>query len=41
MQLVNRAQFLNITYLFLLSGAAAVPVFESVIVHLTTMYTSL
>ena len=37
MQLVNRAQFLNITFLSLLSGAAAVTVFGTVIVLLTSM----
>ena len=41
MQSVNRAQFLNITSLFLLLGAAAVPMFGIVIVPLTSIYTSL
>ena len=34
MQLVNEAQFLNITFLFLLFGAAAVPLFGNVIAPL-------
>ena len=34
MQSVNRAQFFNITFLLLLFGAAAVPVFGTVIVSL-------
>ena len=34
MQLVKRAQFLNIPFLFLLFGVAAVPVFEMVVVPL-------
>ena len=38
MQLVNGAQFLNITFLFLLFGAAAVPLFGIAIVPLTCMY---
>ena len=33
-QLINRAQFLNITFLFLLFVGAAVPVFGTVIVPL-------
>ena len=35
MQLVNRAQFVNITFLFLLFGVAAVPVFATAIGPLT------
>ena len=38
MQSVNRAQFLNITFLFLLLGAAVYVVFGTVIVPLTSMY---
>ena len=41
MQLVHGAQFLNITILFLLFGAAAVPVLLTVIVPLTSMHASL
>ena len=41
MQLVNGAQFLNITFVFLLFGTAAAPVFWTVIVPLTCMYASL
>ena len=41
MQVINGAQFLNITFLFLLFGDAAVPVFVTVIVPLTCMYASL
>ena len=41
MQLVNGARFLNITFLSLSLGTAAVPVFETVIVTLTSMYASL
>ena len=41
MQSMNCAQFLNTTSLFLLFGAAAVPVFGTVIVPLTAMYSSL
>ena len=37
MQSVNGAQFSNITFLFLLFGVAAVPVFKIVIVPLTCM----
>ena len=37
MQLVNGAQFLNITFLFLLFGAAAVPMLFTYIVPLTSM----
>ena len=38
MQSVNGAQFLNITFLFLLLGAAVVPVFSTVIVPLNSSY---
>ena len=38
MQSVNGAQFLNITFLFLLFGAADVPVFRILRVPLTCMY---
>ena len=41
MQLVNGAKILNITFLFLLFGAAAVPVLLTVIVPLTSIYKSL
>ena len=41
MQLVNGAQVLNITFLFQLFGAAAVPMFGIVIVPLTCMCASL
>ena len=41
MKLVNGAQFLNITFLSALFGAAAVPVFATVIVPLTSTYESL
>ena len=41
MQLIKGSQFLNITFLLLLYGAAAVPVFGTVKVPLTYMYTSL
>ena len=41
MQLINGAQYLSITFLFLLFGAAAVPVFGTVIVPLTCMYASI
>ena len=41
MQSINGAQFLNVTFLFLLPWAAVVPVFEIVIVPLTCMYGSL
>ena len=41
MQLVNGPQFLNITFSFLLVGAAAVPVLLTVIFHLTSIYASL
>ena len=37
MQSVNRAQFLNITFLFLLLGATALPIFVTAIVPLTRM----
>ena len=40
-QLVNGAQFLNITFLFRLFGDAVVPVFSTVIVPLTCMYAAL
>ena len=40
MQLVDIDQFLNITFLFLLFGAAPVPVLLTVIVPLTNMYES-
>ena len=38
MQLIDGAQFLRITFLFILSGASAVPVFGTVIVPLTCMH---
>ena len=38
MQLIDGAQFLHITFLFILSGASAVPVFGTVIVPLTCMH---
>ena len=41
MQLVKGARFLNITFLSVSLGTAAVPVFETVIVTLTSMYASL
>ena len=41
MQSVNQAQLLNITFLFILLGATALPVFVIVIVPLTSMYASL
>ena len=41
MQVINGVQFLNITFLFLLFGDAAVPVFATVLVPLTCMYASL
>ena len=41
MQLVKGAKFLNTTSLFLLFGAAAAPVFGTVIVPLKAMYASL
>ena len=41
MQSIYGVQFLNIIFLFLLLGAAAVPMFGTVIVHLTSIYTSL
>ena len=41
MQVVNGAQFLNITFLSTSFGAPAVPVFETVIVPLTSIYASL
>ena len=37
MKLIDGVQFLNIAFSFLLFGAAAVPVFGSVIVSLTCM----
>ena len=40
-QPVNGAQFLNTSSLFLLFGAASVPVFGTVIVPLTAMYASI
>ena len=40
MQLVNGAQFLNITFLFLLFSAAAVSVLLTDIFPLTSIYTS-
>ena len=40
MQLINGAQFLNITFILLLSGAAAVLVFGTVIVLSPTMQVS-
>ena len=36
-QSVNRAQFLSITFLFILLGATALPVFVTAIVPLTRM----
>ena len=41
MQLVTGAQVLNVAFLFLLFGAAAVPVFKTYIVPLGCMYASL
>ena len=41
LQLVNEAQFLNITFLFLLFGAAAVPVLLIDTFPLTSIYASL
>ena len=42
MQLINVAQFLNITFLLVLfTGASAAAVFRTVIVALTCMYASL
>ena len=41
MRLVNGAQILNITFLFLLFGAAAVPVLLTDIFPLTHIYVSL
>ena len=41
MQSANGGEFLNINSLCLLSGSAAVPVFPTVIVPLTSMYASL
>ena len=41
MQSVNGAQFLNITFIFLVFGAATILVFETAIVYLTNMYASL
>ena len=41
MQLVKGVHFLNIAFLFLLFGAAAVPVVLTVIVPLTSIYASL
>ena len=41
MQLVNGTEFLNITFLSALFGAAAVPVSETVIAPLTSIYASL
>ena len=38
MQSVNGAQSLNITFFFILLGAAAIPVFGTVIVPLTLGY---
>ena len=40
MQSVNGAQFLNITFLFLLLETAAVPVFGTAAVPLTSIYAS-
>ena len=40
LQLVNGAQFLNITLLFLLVGAAAVPVLLTYIFPLKSIYVS-
>ena len=39
MESVNGAQFLNVTFLFLLVGAAACPVFGMVIVPFTSVHT--
>ena len=39
MQLINGAYFLNVTFLFQLFGAAAVPVCGTTLVPLTCMYT--
>ena len=41
MQSVNGAQFLDMTFSFLLSGAAAVPMLAIIIVPLTSIYASL
>ena len=41
MQLLDGAQFLNITFLFILFGAAAVPVLLTDIFPLTSIYASL
>ena len=41
MHLINGTQFLNSTFIFLLFGAASVPVLLTVIVPLTIMYASL
>ena len=41
MQLVNGAQFLNITFLFLLVGAGSVPVLSTDIFPLASIYASL
>ena len=40
MQAVNGAQFLNITFIFQLFGAAPIPLFGIVIVPLTCVYAS-
>ena len=41
MQSVNGTQLLNTTFLFLLLGTPAVPMFGTVIVPITSMYASL
>ena len=41
MQLINETHILHITFLSILFGAAAFPVFGTVIVPLTCMYESL
>ena len=41
MQLVNGVQFLNISFLLALLGAASVPVFVTIIVPLTSIKASL
>ena len=41
MQSANGGEYLNINFLCLLSGSAAVPVFSTVIVPLISMYASL
>ena len=41
MHLVNGAQFLNVTFLFVLLGTAAASVFSTALVHLISMKASL